>query len=184
PICRRGVRLCDRVARGARRARRAAKRRLRDRRGARIRNGPGLPGFPPRFGLGRAARLPAVASTHADGLHRRRRRRKGRRRDRAHPTRGHRADRRPASWTRDAGRGRARARGNSGTMIRLAVSCVALAIVTVLTGCATTPEVPPLPTETLWGYTAPAQASSAELVITVERWASNTGRARHGRGVV
>jgi hypothetical protein len=68
-------------------------------------------------------------------------------------------------------------------MIRLAVSCVALAIVTGLTGCATTPEVPPLPTETLWGYTAPAQASSAELVITFDRVACNTVRARYVRQV-
>ena len=68
-------------------------------------------------------------------------------------------------------------------MIHLAASCVALTILTVLTGCATTREVLPLPTGTLWGYTAPSQTSSEELVITFDRVECNIVRARYVRQV-
>src|SRR5882724_1857837 len=59
----------------------------------------------------------------------------------------------------------------------------ALAVLALLTGCATARDALPLPTGTLWGYTVPSQTGSQELVITFDRVVCNTARARYARQV-
>jgi len=63
-------------------------------------------------------------------------------------------------------------------MLRMAT---VLSAVAVLAGCATAADPLALPTEPLWGYTAPTSSGAEELVITWDRVACNTLRARYAR---
>ena len=66
-------------------------------------------------------------------------------------------------------------------MVTRAWAAATLAILIVLTGCATVHDPPPLPTGTLWGYTTSEQAGTQKLVITYERVECNIVRAKYAR---